>query len=358
MRARHLALGLVALFLAAASTGVAQIPMSAHVVPVVVKAPGAGGSNWLADLFVTNLGTTTATFSAHYFKSGSANTFNGTFAKANVNLAAGQTLKVTDVVGYWFPSAGTNTKGWLFIADTKPVNCSDDNRVGAKLAVSTRVYNAAGGGGTFGQIVESAWSTTNTSTFPSVFTGIRNGGTAIPGFRTNVGVANLSAVTITVEFKLFKLGGAQLGGAIRKDIPALSLLQWDLQTLGLPVSTEGGGRLEVALVNANYDPCVEGQTAPSCMNRCETQCNAKYGFGTQKVFIAYASNVDNKTGDGENLLPVIDWAAFNEWSNSYKNAHCPSRDDIEALSRAARRFGFDLRRDPTFFKIEEEPGRP
>lgn len=352
MRAHHIALGSLALLLVGAATATAQVPMSSHVVPVVVKAPGAKNSNWVTDLFVTNLGTESAVFSAHYFRTGVPNTFNGTFAKPNITLASGQTLKVTDVVGTWFPTAGTNTKGWLFLADTKPINCADENRENAKLAVSTRVYNQAGAGATYGQIVEASWSTTNTSTFPSVFTGIRNGGQAVPGFRTNVGVANLSAVMITVEFKLFKLNGSQSGSAVRKDIPALSLTQWDLQALGLPVSTDGGGRLEVSLVNPNYDPCIEGSTAPGCMSRCEEGCNGKYGFGAQKVFIAYASNVDNSTGDGENLLPVIDWAAFNRWSSDYKEAHCPGSDDMEALRRAARRFGFEISRDPTFRKIE------
>lgn len=353
MRARHIALESVVILLLGAATAVAQIPMSVHVVPVVVKSPGSKSSTWVTDLFVTNLDTKSAVFSAHYFRTGVANTFNGSFARPYFALAPGQTLKVTDVVGTWFPSAGSSSKGWLFLADTKATDCADENRTSAKLAVSTRVYNKAGGGATFGQIVESAWSTTNTSTFPSVFTGIRNTGLTAPGFRTNVGVANLSAITITVEMKLFKLNGSQHGSAVRRDIPALSLTQWELGSLGFPVFTDGGGRLEVALVNANYDPCVEGTTAPGCMNRCEEGCNGKYGFGTQKVFIAYASNVDNSTGDGENLLPVIDWAAFNKWSTDYKNAHCPDKDDAEALARAARRLGFEIRRDPTFRKIDD-----
>lgn len=331
-----------------ASVALGQIPAGAFVVPVVVKSPGAGGSFWSTDLYLSNLGTQSTTVSAHFFRENTANTFNGTFAKSGVVIKPGETLKVTDVVGTWFPSAGSSTKGWLFVANTTPVDCRQENRVPAKLAISTRVYNTPTPGSTFGQIVESAWGTMNGSKFPSVFTGIRNTGTSKPGFRTNVGIANLSTVAITVNMKLFRGNGVQAGGTISRSVPALSLSQWELTSLGFPALTDATGKLEVTLVNPTYDPCSDGQTAPACLDRCEDGCGGRYGFNGPKMFVAYASNVDNTTGDGENLLPVIDWQAFNDWSSAYRDANCPDDDDIERLSRAARRLGFEIRRDTTF----------
>ncbi len=328
----------------------AQVPMPVYVVPVVVKAPGANGTSWSTDLFISNLGTRQAKVSAHYFVSGRTNTFNGTFAKPDVTLAVGQTLIVQDLIGSWFPSAGTSTKGWLFIADTGPIDCAADEPEAAKLAVSTRVFNQAGGGATYSQIVEASWGAFNMSAEPTVFTGIRNQGTAVPGSRTNVGVANLATVPITVEVKAIRSGGAQAGVATR-EIPALSLQQWDLQSLGIPPFGIGG-RVEVRLVNPNYDPCADGENAPGCIDRCTEGCNGRYSFSDVKVFVAYASNVDNTTGDGENMLPVIDHLAFYDWVGDYQDANCPDKSGA-MLEGALRRLGFARPDQPTFRRVRD-----
>lgn len=342
--------GLVSLLLLVAGQAGAQAPLPVYVVPVVVKAPGANNTNWSTDLFISNLGTRQARVSAHYFVAGQANSFNGTFAKPDVALGVGQTLLVADVIGSWFPSAGANTKGWLFIADTGPVDCSADEPEVAKLAVSTRVFNSAGGGATYGQIVEAAWGAFNMSAEPTVFTGIRNGGSAVPGSRTNLGVANLATVPITVEVKAFRPGGA-LAGVATRQIPALSLQQWDMQSLGLPPFGVGG-RVEIRLADPNYDPCVDGQDTPNCLDRCAEGCNGRYSFSDVKVFVAYASNVDNATGDGENMQPVIDHMAFYEWVGDYIDAHCPDKAGA-MFDGVARRLGFARSDKPTFRRVTD-----
>ena len=65
------------------------------------------------------------------------------------------------------------------------------------MAVSTRVFNRAGGGATYGQIVEASWGAFNMSAEPTVFTGIRNQGTAEPGFRTNLHYKDLNIALST-----------------------------------------------------------------------------------------------------------------------------------------------------------------
>jgi hypothetical protein len=343
--------GLVAALLLVSSVAMAQVPMPFYVVPVVVKAPGASNTNWSTELFVTNLGTQTAWVSAHYFPDGQGNTFNGIFAKPDISLTAGQTLIVRDVVGSWFPNAGANTKGWLFIADTGAINCSDDDPQVAKLAVSARIFNSTGGGATFGQIVEAAWGSFNLSAEATVFTGIRNNGTAKPGSRTSIGVANLSTVPISVEIKLFRSGGALAGTATRQ-ITALSLGQWNLQSLGFPAFSGGaGGRVEVRLIGPNFDPCADEDSAhPGCIDRCAEGCNGRYSFSNVKSFIAYATNVDNLTGDGENMLPVVDHPAFYELMSDHVDANCPERGQF-LLESVARRLGLEWSSEPTFRKV-------
>jgi hypothetical protein len=350
MRTAFLRIGLASVVLLLAVDAGAQAPLPVYVVPVVVKAPGAGGTTWSTDLFVTNLGTRQVKVSAHYFVAGRTNTFNGTFAKPDVTLVAGQTLLVSDVIGTWFPSAGANTKGWLFIADTSPVDCTADEPEVAKLAVSARVFNRASATATYGQIVEASWAAMNMSAEPTVFTGIRNGGTAVPGSRTNLGVANLSTVPITVEIKAYRSGGAQAGVTTR-DIPALSLQQWDMQSLGFP-TFGAGGRVAIRLVSPNYNPCDDGESTPGCVDRCTEGCNGRYSFSDVKLFVAYASNVDNATGDGENMLPVIDHMAFYEWVGDYVDSNCPDKAGA-MFDSVARRLGFTRSEEPTFRRVTD-----
>jgi len=302
----------------------AQIPISAFVVPVVVKAPGLDNSDWVTDLFMTNIGTGNREFSAHFFPTSQANSFNGTFAKADFWVGKGRTLRINDVVGSWFPSEGSDTKGWVFLADTTASGCNEED-TGAQVIIATRVYNNVGGGATYGMIVESSLLSANFTPSPSVFTGIRHQGTAKPGFRTSVGVANVSTTWLNVEITLYDNLGA-LKGQVVRDVKPLSHKQWPLDQLGLPVLNKQGGRLEVRIVDPDYDPCADAATALGCMDRCDPACGGKYGFGSIKTIVPYVSNTDNLTGDGETILPVIDLLGVFAWTNEYIETHCPEKD--------------------------------
>ncbi len=303
----------------------AQLAFPAWIVPVVVKSPGLNGTSWASDIFLTNIGDTEVRLSAHYFEGGHPNTFNGTFSKPVIRVLPGRTVQVRDVVGTWFPGEGNQTKGWLLIADTTQPDCDDEDAELAKVLVSTRVYNTAGGGGTYGQIVEAQWTTVNTSKFPSVFTGIRNQGSARPGSRTNVGVTNISTVPIEVEIALYR-GNGSIAGRKTRTIKALSLEQWSFAQLGFPEFSSTGGRLEVRLTHPNIDPCAEDDDVTVCFDLCDPACDGKYGFGDIQAFIAYASNIDNITGDGENMISVIDQSKFFDWYGDYTETHCPEKN--------------------------------
>ena len=332
----------------------AQMPYGVFIVPVVVKAPGEEGSNWMTDFSYTNLGDTARKFGAHYFPTVQENTFNGTFAKDDVWVGPGRTFRVEDVIGKWFPGNGTDTKGWLFLADMTAGGC-DESYPGTEGIVATRVFNKLDGGKTYGMIVESSLFSINYSALPSVFTGVRHHGEAKPGFRTSVGVANVSTTWLNVEITLFDTRGEMVGQAVR-DVKPLSHKQWPLDKLGFSTLSGQGGRLEVRIVDPNYNPCSGSSAALGCMDRCSAGCNGKYGFGSIKAIVPYVSNTDNITGDGETILPVIDQLGVFAWSNDYIETHCPEKKGsgtlLEELARrAAPYLEGELQAPPVFRKV-------
>jgi len=341
-----------------AAQALAQIAAPAYVIPVVAKAPGLNDTAWASDLFVTNLGDTAVQLAAHYFKADQANTFDGTFAKTGITLAPGQTIVIRDVVGTWFPSAGGSTKGWMLVADVTPVDCNDEDDEMARLAVSSRTYNDAGAAGTFGQIVEAMWTTVNPSPLPSIITGIRhNGATRVSGaFRTNVGIVNLSTVPITVEITLRRLNGSSVG-TVERTIPALSLGQWTLDSLGFAAFPVGsGGRIEAKLKNVSFDPCTDVEEPPVCTDPCDPSCTGgRYDMPAIEVFILYASNVDNISGDGENMISLVDFMQISNWVTQYQETNCPDAAGyVSSLLRSlARQAGSELAKEPTFRKLDD-----
>ena len=62
-----------------------------------------------------------------------------------------------------------------------------------------------------------------------------------------------------------------------------------------------------------------------CSNPCDTEkCPNKYAMRSQPTFYAYASTIDNGTGDGTVIPSFIDWQGYNKWAGDYTDAHCPS----------------------------------
>lgn len=333
----------------------AQLMNSFHLVPVIVKAPGLGGTFWQSDLSISNLSPTAVTVGAKYFPSDVANTFNGTFPKS-VSIGAGQTLLVQDVLGTWFPSAG-NGKGFLVLADTTPVNCNvskPPTAYSGLLAVTSRTYNTGDPKGTYSTAVDPNLTGANWTTYPSVIPGVRHTGTTAPGYRTNLSVANFSTGVIVVFIRIFNSAGALLyeGG---HGIEALSFRQWTLGDFGVSNLGAGAGRIEVSLQSSLVpDPCASPAEA-FCSNPCDPQkCPTKYAMRTQPTFYAYASTIDNGTGDGTVVSPLIDWQGWNKYVGDYTKGHCPSvrayRNNL--LSDAFRASGLvEPDPPPTFRKV-------
>jgi hypothetical protein len=327
-------------------------------IPVVVKAGGLNGTFWQSDLSISNLSGYTVTVGAKYFPSDVANTFNGTFPKS-VSIASGQTLLVEDVLGSWFPSAGQG-KGFLILADMTPVNCnvsSPPMSWSGLLAVNSRTYNTGDPKGTFSTAADPNLTGMNFTTFPSVITGIRHTGTTAPGFRTNLSVANFSTTRIRVLIRIYNASGALVATESLQTIEALSFRQWSLPDFGVTNLGAGAGRIEVRL-----DPTLVADLCTSvletfCTNPCDpNKCPTKYAMLNVSTFFAYGSAIDNGTGDGVLLSPVIDWQGFVKYAGDYRDAHCPNNTIAHdsAIGELLRAKGL-IRRDPppTFQKVKK-----
>lgn len=324
MRKAFLALASVVFLLS--STAAAQLVNSFQFVPVIARAPGANNTFWQSDLSISNLGASAVTLGAKYFPSDVGNTFNGTFPKS-VSIGPGQTLLVQDVLGTWFPSAGSG-KGFLVLADISPVNCnvsSPPTAYPGLLAVNSRTYNTGDPKGTFSTAADPNLTGMNWTTFPSIIPGVRHTGTAAPGFRTNLSIANFSTGQIRVFIRIYNSNGSLAAAESLQIIEALSFRQWAVSDFGVTNLGAGAGRIEVRLdPNLVANPCVT-VTDTFCSNPCDAQkCPTKYALRSQPTFFVYGSMVDNGTGDGVMLSPVIDWQGYNKWAGDYTSAHCPS----------------------------------
>jgi len=195
--------------------------------------------------------------------------FTGSFS-TSVNVAAGETKTVEDILGTYFPAEG-NTKGMLLVM-------ADDNGAESPmLAVTTRTYNAANPDATYGQTVP--------SNFIGVLFGL--GRSVMPGaswdsrFRTNVGVCNIGPVPVAVVIDIYRPNGT-LANSVTRTVESFSLRQWRLADLG--VSNLSGGRVEVRLDDSTqgWNPCDPGSVP-----------------FLSSLLMTYFSKVDNATGDAE-----------------------------------------------------------
>lgn len=326
---------LIALIVALES--LAQVPTPIHVIPVIGKAKGGAGTDWVSDVMISNVTTRNATIGVRYFPANQANTFDGSFPRS-LNLAARNSVLVTDAVGSWFPSAGSSTSGMLVIADVTPINCSASTDIA--LVATSRTYNAADRSRTYGQSIPSAWASVNFTRAQTILTGIRQE-PGVPGYRSNLGVVNLSTVQIGVTITFYGQKG-NVVATTKKSVPPLSLGQWALPDLGVSSLPASGAWASVVMdaSSIKIDPCDDDATF-ACMSRCGDGCAGKYSFSKSGAFIAYVSKVDNGSGDAEFLPGIVDWEAYND--------SCAGSTGLTPAAMFMRKFGLD--QPPTFRKI-------
>jgi hypothetical protein len=299
--------------LLAASVASAQIPMPFHIIPISGKTRGDAGTDWVTDLTVGNYSDVSGTVGISYFPAGRTNTFNGTLAK-QIPVPAHTGLFYKDVVGTLFPEQGNATSGFLLIADSSPPHCNYAEPPLLWLTVASRTYNNADPSKTYGQTVPSALLFANPTTLPSIITGVRHQPGVVPGFRSNIGIVNISTITIGVTVTGYRIDGTAVGSA-RKTVEPLTVRQWSLSDFGIASIDSGGVIVVMDRANVKADLCdvqYGVDQIPACLYRCQEGCGEKYAFPDTGAFIAYVSKVDNGSGDAEFLLPVVDWIEFAE----------------------------------------------
>lgn len=228
------------------------------VVPVVGRGPGVAGTQWISSLELFNTGSSAADVVLFFNRSGEDNTSPA--ARAQIAVPARGLVVIEDLLEDAFlVSEGTG---------------SVDVLASFPIIAHSRIANTGGGEGTYGQLVPAIpeqWGIGDDDTpgldpkvdVVSLFE-VRHD----QSFRTNVGAANVSGVPLTVEIRAF-VDTAPIGTPMTVELPPFSHRQLNgiLPQMSVPHGTLGV-RLELQAAS-----------------------------GSQGRFVAYASVVDNLTGD-------------------------------------------------------------
>lgn len=261
-------------------------------VPVVARLGGIPPTFWKSDVVMHNPRDFSFKVAMVYLPFDHANHFPspGTFPVV-LNLAAGETKLLEDVLGNYFGVTGSS-KGALFL--TSDPTDVPDNPESAWFLVTTRTYNAADPKGTYGQTIAPNAMMLNGSATSSYAVGARYGGR----YRSNLGMVNASREQIRVHFRIRNAAGQDIKQGYR-DLPLFSGGQWSFGDLGVPQSNDA---LTVMLY---MDPA----------NVTPNPCNSEH----VNYFLAYVSKVDGNpegTGDAEFI-----WATPTEFPPAGFN--CP-----------------------------------
>jgi len=227
---------------ATGGTATVFIPASAH-------ATGYGGAVWRTDLELHNAGTTTMSCAVDLLKK---NTTNSSPASHTYTVKPGRALRLGDVLGSKFSFSGTAALR---------IRLS-----GGKGVVTSRTYNQTGHG-TYGQFIGAVPESEaiGTSGQAAIIQLTHNRSTS-SGFRTNIGLLNTTTSPMDVTIDLYRSNGSKLG-SIPVHLKTLSFTQVDKLYEKVTGGDVGDG---YALISTNT---------------------------SGGKFLAYASVIDNRTGD-------------------------------------------------------------
>jgi|GEM_PF-1425180 len=178
-----------------------------HFIPSVAHAPGAAGTQWRTDVTAVNRSGGSVSLTLLFTNYDGTQTLTRT-----ATLANGATVEWRDIlVSLFGVSASASTKGTLKVTASAPIT------------LASRTYNQASSG-TYGQyypaITDAAALTTGQL---GVIPQLKKNA----AFRTNVGVLNPGAATVSVAVKLFNAAGAQVGSTKTFSVPAGRWTQQD-----------------------------------------------------------------------------------------------------------------------------------
>ena len=171
---------------------------AAWYVPGIAHAPGGGGTVWRSDLAAVNPGPGSAAIELSFIPYD-----GGDHVERSHTLAAGHAVEWNDVLVSLFGlENAASEKGTVGIRSGSPVH------------VTARTYNQTAAG-TFGQYLPALPSPMSAAKAGAIGRpgdiGVIPGLKKTDGFRSNLGVQNLSQGSAEVEIKLFSSDGQQLG---------------------------------------------------------------------------------------------------------------------------------------------------
>ncbi len=261
--ARELSLSGNSLLVSRGASGYTSLDISAcdsagdsqttYFIPAAARAVGTANTYWVTDVAIANFTSGVATFNLAYLPQGSDNSAP---LSTSMAIGAGHQMILADVLESAFGLESGN--GGLRVV-TSDVD----------VKITSRTYNAAGSEGTYGQFIPAL---TDSSAMAPGVTGTilqmrENAGAN--GFRTNLGMVNLTGHDIQTRVRLYDSEGELLG--------TLS----DADTLLRPY--------EMKQVNRVYNKVGVSELASGYALVTVTSDGAKALF--------YASVVDNGSGD-------------------------------------------------------------
>jgi len=214
-------------------------------------AGGAGGSQWRTDLALLNASTSDGSISLKYLPQGSDNTTAVCIGMGSIN--AGSSMAFNDVVLSTF-GVNPGSGGIAIYTDS------------SNLMAMSRTYNQAASG-TFGQGIPGRTAAQGIAAGRKGYLMQLHQNSA---YRTNIGFLNPSSATLTLRVDLYDEGGTLLG------------------TLNYTLNP--------------YDQYQEGQIFTKVTSSSVTNGRAEVK-ATGGPVLAYASVVDNATGDGTYIEP-------------------------------------------------------
>lgn len=272
IRSNNLFAALVAIALVAAAPAGAQV-YDTFVIPVVGNTSGGGGTVWGTELALFNPQPHTLFISATFLPSGLEEG-----SEVLIEVPSNQTFAVENVVRDVYLRSGTGSLLFAtFVEDNRHV--PEPTIVNLSFVVQTRTFNNASSG-TYGQGVPGIIAGMLDFEFEqlsAVATGVNNfGSVSVNGFRANIGALNLGRYEIAMLIKVYDENGQQVLGDLEFAVPPLGHFQDRL-----PIGVEHG-TIEFFI----FDP---GANDPDDF----------------AVVFPYVSIVDNRSGDGTYVNPIL-----------------------------------------------------
>ncbi len=248
---KRLILTLVVAALVAAPAAWAVNPGMELWVPAVARAEGAQGTHWMTDLTLHNPTTDTVAVDLYFLD---RSLTGPTPVMQSIDLAPGQTLQAEDVLATIFGM--DHAIGALRIT------------ADAAIAATSRIFNNAGGGATYGQGVDAVPTTEALEEGQSTtIFGLSQGSTT----RTNVIVLDTTGVGSNLEIALIDAAGLELASTMLELGPWGSMLESVASLFGMDAAADSG--LEITTVTGSA--------------------------------VVMASRVDNVSGDPATLSPLM-----------------------------------------------------